>query len=139
MEGENIYQSLSIHSLLHTHWSIIHINTILPNYPFISYYYILIRCRHSFTPLLTQTHEIESRKYITRRMTTDVYFLEDACAEIKSCMYRKITCTCCTGISNSCTWIFTVYRSIPWALPAVSCNSSGLHRNRCFVFIRGLH
>ena len=56
VEGGNVYQSLSIHSLLHIHWSIIHTNTFLINYSFISYYYILIQCRHSFTPQLTQTH-----------------------------------------------------------------------------------
>ena len=31
-----------------------------------------ILCRHSYTPLLTQTHEIESRKYISCRMYTNV-------------------------------------------------------------------
>ena len=31
-----------------------------------------VLCRHSYTPLLTQTHEIESRKYISCRMYTNV-------------------------------------------------------------------
>ena len=46
--GENIYPSLSIHSLSHIHWSIIHTNTFLINYSFIPYYSITIQCRHSF-------------------------------------------------------------------------------------------
>ena len=42
VEGENVYQLFSIHSLLHIHWSIIHTNTFPINYSFISYYYIHI-------------------------------------------------------------------------------------------------
>ena len=122
MEGENIYQSLSIHSSLHTHWSIIHLNTLLINYPFISYYYILIRCRHSFTPLLTQTQEMESRKYKNIAMPLhhvdhagaieNAYTkIKDACVEIKdacagnTCIgacARRYTCIACTHIPDLC-------------------------------------
>ena len=43
----------SIDSLFHIHWST---NTFLINYSFIPYYNIIIHCRYSFTPLLTQNN-----------------------------------------------------------------------------------
>ena len=49
VEGKNVSHFSSIDPLPHIHWSIIHTNTFLINYSFISYYHILIQCRHSFT------------------------------------------------------------------------------------------
>ncbi len=82
VEGGNVYHILSIHSFLLIHWFIIYVNIFLLNYSFISYYHNPIRRRHSFTPLLTQTHEIESRKYITK---PDVY----RCIDLWRCMCRN--------------------------------------------------
>ncbi len=61
--GRNVSHTSSIDSLFYIHWST---NTFLINYSFISYYNIIIHCRYSFTPLLTQNnHHIHdcSSKY----------------------------------------------------------------------------
>ncbi len=56
VKGENVPHVSSIDPLLHIHWSINNTNTFLINYSFISCYNIIIHCRHSFTPQLTQNN-----------------------------------------------------------------------------------
>ena len=75
--GGNVYQSLSIHSLLHIHWSIIHTNTFLINYSFISYYYILIRCRHSFSNNNVKV-AVEYERGVKIHFAKCVVFLKDS-------------------------------------------------------------
>ncbi len=54
VEGKNLPHVSSIDPLPHIHWSIIYTNTFLINYSFISYYNIIIHCRHSFISSVTR-------------------------------------------------------------------------------------